>query len=407
MAEKYTRFAPVDTGANGTIKNGLPLKNAVTAFQYRKRIDSFVSFGAFDTTVGTGYKTITGNWKIQIKAYFGGPILFEQEVTVRFFVEIQLIAGVIGFFFWYIQDFKTETTICDAKVVPFDASGNLEGWRFVDYPNPTINAETGPDADVRTGDFDDITDDLRATGTFTAEGGVIDACFQSAPYKCNLPVGAVLEVVFDHWQFAHLREATYSFAFKGSAHFSALWDRVGAFRTARGLDGGTLLEHRFPGAASIYSVPRARAFFPGVNNACIVKTPDNALWILGNEATKGRLWLSEDDGTTRTRVSHTVNGVKEDLLVFGDGFEIIDLKAAPTDGTMWSLASKDGVLYLSSSRDDWLRNITLGRAKSPPYSMGISHDGTILVASATHEFEYDGNTVNERPPLSTPALSAT
>ncbi|BCM88725.1 hypothetical protein IAD21_00567 [Abditibacteriota bacterium] len=396
MAQRnYTDFAPVTTGANGTIHNGLPLKNPATAFQYRKRMNSFISFGAFDTTVGTGFKTVTGSWTIQVKSPIG-TVLFEQSVSASFMIIVQMVAGAIGFFFWYVVGFKTETTICDGKPVPVDANGHHQGWQFVDLPRPTQFSEDGPQADLRAGDFDDVTDDIRATGTFTYDGGYIDATFQSAAYNCTIPVGSTLNVITDKWQFAKLREATYSFSFKGGGKISALWDRVGAYRMARPGLAGTILEHRYPGSSSIYAVPQYRGFYEGVNNPCIAKTRDNALWILGNEATQGKLWLSEDDGTTKTRVTRKVDGREQELLVFGSGYEMIDLKVAPSSGTMWALAGKDSRLFVSSSRDDWNTVKELGPQKSPPYALGVAADETILVASAMHEFLYDGNLVQEK-----------
>jgi len=406
MAETFTRFEPITTGANSTVKNALPLKAACTAFQYRKRISAFVSFGSFDTNAGGAGVVIAGNWKERVHASPGGTVLFEQEVTVRFGIVVQMFGPDVGSFLWFPLDsadaYKRETTICDGQAVPVDGSGHHEGWRFVDTPKPDPYSEQG---DVRAGDFDDVTDDDAATSTFTVDGGYIDATFQSARYNCNIPAGAVLEVVFDHWQFANLREATYSFAFKGSSKLSAIWDRVGAYRTARPFQAGTLLEHRFPGAGESVTNSRARAFYEGVNNACLCKTRDNALWILGQEATKGKLWVSEDDGTTKSRLTRkTPEGTDEEVIVFGDGFEMIDLMSAPGDGTMWALGTKNNLLYLANSRDDWVNSKELGQAKSPPYAMGIARDGTVLVASATHELEYDGTNITERPaPLPTNA----
>ncbi|RYX82853.1 hypothetical protein EON83_17235 [bacterium] len=387
----YTPFAPVTTGANGTIKNGLPLKNASTGFQYRKRVNALITAAYLN---GKLLVPIQGSWTIRLKDAPEGLILFEQSVQLNVYVE-----GAGIFFFWYFNPntpFTVSTSICDGTVTK-DANGQFEGWKHVDLVRPTIYSEYGPQADLRAGDFDDFTDDARVTETASTLGIYIDATFQSACYNCDIPVGAVLEVVTDKWQFGQLREATYSFSFKGGGRISAIWDRVGAFRMARPGTGGTILEHRYPGASDAYNVPQARAFYEGVNNACVLKTPDNALWILGNEATQGKLWLSEDDGTTRNRVTRKVDGKEQELLVFGSGYEIIDLKASPSGGTMWALAGKDSRLFLSSSRDDWDKVIELGRAKSPPYALGVSSDEVVLVASATHEYEFDGQTIRERP----------
>ncbi len=405
MADLWTPFRPVYGGENGTVKNQLPNKTAADAFQYRKVLGRVYSPDSLPPN--SDGATLSGKFKFRIRENASksgtqnvGRILFEQEIQIRVLITLQISFGTVNFFSWSPMDtadaFQKVTTICDGETVPIGPDGKTQGWKYVDTATPTIYSEQG---DVRAGDFDDVTDDLTATSIYTDKGGRIDATYQSPRYRCKVPVGAMWEFISDDWGDDSARAIIYSFSFRGQPSFSGLVDWTNAFRCAEPRGGGIYQGYRYLRSGRTFGPQHVRSFMAGVNQACITKTADNALYMAGLEGTVARLWISEDDGTTMRKVTLAGStGEETDVTVFSTGFTLLDLKSDAA-GQLHALGQRDDVLYLSSDIDNWNAVRKVGPVRNGGvYRLGIGHDGSLIVGSAGHEWIVEGNGMPyERP----------
>lgn len=258
MAGKYSNFRSVKSGNNQTFKGALPLdgQNAA-AFQYQKSIvvDVFLSnFG------GTVFRDLKGDWKIQLKASPSedAKVLFEQRIewTARV---VAIGMGPFSLVTWQpLGDGgagKQQTSICNGQECAvieepsiatdeeWQAYGETGAWRFLD--NPTIRPSMTPQQKYNAEKGFTI---FRDEGVATSGTYSFFATWQNAiiGYNCDIPSTAVLQIVYDRWQFASLqREAAYQFAFKlGQAASQMLWDRHSGEHWLFYSDGGKVKTQR-------------------------------------------------------------------------------------------------------------------------------------------------------------------
>lgn len=222
MPDTYTDFATVvPSGA-------LKIDGGASAFRYQKNILINV-FGDFASSYS---QVLTGEWKIRVredarKDANGKPnarVLFEQTVTWQAMVTAINIGG-ISFVTWQplgdAGSGKQQTTICNGEVcatIPniyiatqqqladYEVSG---AWKFLDR-TPAQNS-TPNQHFVQEEGFTIFTPE----GAAEIGGYSFSAVWESANYLCDIPEGALFEVVTDKWQFGTLnRQAAYAFSYK-------------------------------------------------------------------------------------------------------------------------------------------------------------------------------------------------
>ena len=382
--DDYSEYKPVETGeAPGTTKGELAVLGGTDGFRYRKEIDFFIPFTVF--SLGSLVVNVEGEYEIEI---YDGPgingvgahLLFRQKVKLRFQLIGLSVGGQIGFFFWSPLDGGDGIVrTLYAEGFGLDGSG-LDGWKATDDETQT---EFSEEFDFQF-DFDD-------TGKFTAEGGRITGTAYSPAYAVALPEGAIFKVVKDELQVRLIREGSYAFSFKEGGELATLLDVASQLHFALPERGGATLAHREQRGLPALGVLEYRGFVPSVKHGVIAKTPDNVMWLLGAEATVGRLWYSQNGGHKwRRRALRSASGEESVLVMFGNGYSKFDMKAGP-DGVLHCIAQKDGNLYYT--RSDRAQDVRLvGRAlRSGKYrielGLGEVADTKIYVVNLDHQFE--------------------
>lgn len=378
-SDDYSEYEPVETGeAPNTIKGRLPVEaGGADGFAWRKDFNFFVPFSAFST----GQLIKIFNTYIEFKIFesedVAAPLLFHTKLSQSFEAIAFEVGGSIGFFFWSPRTTKVETFY--AEGYGLNGTGT-DGW-------------VATDADPKT-EFSEIFDiqfDFNDTGAFTADGGYIRGTIYSPAYAVQIPDGAILKVIHDELQVGLIREGAYAFSFKEGSEIGSLLDVASALRFAQPRGGGISLAHRFQRGIPTIGMLARRSFLPGVKDAVIEKTPDNVLWILGSEATVGRLWFSENDAITRPRKKtlRSQTGEETEVVMFGNGYSKFDMKAGP-DGVLHAIAQRQGNIYYSRS-DRSTETRLVGRAlRSGKYKIelgqGNTADMAIYVVNLDHEF---------------------
>jgi hypothetical protein len=232
----------------------------------------------------------------------------------------------------------------------------------------------------------------------TSNGEVIvDSRFYSGIFEEPLESGDKVKIKFHNLSAGFVvARASLQLATELGGGFAAIFDWTSNLRMANQGAGGLLLQHREIRSGGQLGALRIRQFKNGLKNCCIAKTADDVLWVLANWATYGRLFFSEDGGTSLPNATYrTPTGETKEIAVFGEGYKILDLKAAPQGGLV-ALAEKDNVLYTASSADNFISTRKVGpKRASGLYQLGLggttTADATILVAAAGHEYLIEGS----------------
>jgi hypothetical protein len=370
MAGQYTDFDGIGSGESGTVEGLLPIDDAdgaAEAFRYRKHIIVNVIL-----PVGAAFVDLTGEWKVRVRedgsrednsptGAYSGAILFEQ--TVKWTARI--VAGGGGNPFWMpLGDGgsgKQMTSICDGEecavvedvndAAAMAAYGQNGAWRFVDA-NIKENATDRQKYDAEKG-----------FTLFDNSGGTVGyqfaADWQSAGYRCEIPQGAILETVSDHWSGAALdSEANYLFSYKPgtAAKISLVADSVGGLCVAmpakqNDKSGVQLLYKSDDG-----SPWQPRAFVEDASAPLLARAGNDGFLVLAIIGKTSQLWHSVDFGRSVAVVSKPF---ENPLLPGGETLDGKNLQqqafVALPDGGASVLATEKGFspqrLWLITSRD--------------------------------------------------------
>ncbi|HEY0076811.1 MAG TPA: hypothetical protein VGB77_22195 [Abditibacteriaceae bacterium] len=228
----YSEFDNVDSGEFGTVEGLLPLDGSASAFRYRK-ILQIVFHGSASDSFSI---VVKGNWFVRVRenaernpdGSYKGAILFAQEVTWEADI-IAINMGGIDFVTWAPrgpagsgehktsmvngEDCAVVSDINSGNEAELAAYGETGAWRFLDNSAVRPTFTPGQKYDVERGFVP--TETFKPEGVATIGGFVFFCDWQSADYLCDMPEGAILETVFDHWQVGAIdMEAGYTFSHK-------------------------------------------------------------------------------------------------------------------------------------------------------------------------------------------------
>jgi hypothetical protein len=396
------RNVDVDDFGDGRKLGVLPLDAPAEGFRYQKDVFAIVPFAALPEN--GNIKNVIFEWTIQLRTSpdVGAPVMFEQRVKLP----VQFI-GMFGFAFWspLNQLIEVETSIVNGRAVelgpypgsrdPSDPQTHFQGWKYVDATRPTEYSEQGlPDFD-----FSD-------TSSFNSVGALVNIRYYSAAYKQNAAPGWIFDAVRDTAGIGRLdKEATYQVSFKkqpGEGYWLDSNSQV-FFARPNSIAGSSGIEihERVARRGNPLGSLRARAFVPGLQQPHLCKTDDGTLWLLCRDRGRvGLLYRSGDDGLNFQRATLKSDGAESDVVMFGEGYNLLDIKPAPTGGT-YQLAEKDGVMYLQKHPQPFAQNRTVGVMRTGAvYKLGVlsgkGSDGTIRIESAAHAF-VSGDEFNSAP----------
>lgn len=381
MAKKgkfgYSEPRVVQSGmAPGTTKGLLPLTEQAGAFYYVKSLMFMVPPNLFGASSGL---KISGSWKIHIKPSFDSDVvLFEQEV------KWEALAVAIGDTFFGAALGASGGLVGVSVGAAIGGGINLATWIPLQNGDGIIKTTiiNGSEIDPATGkDYLDLGQAEVGITTFndygavTTGGVLMMASWMSPTYRMDIPVGAVLDRVFDHWQVGRLQpEALYSFAFKpGTPKISTLLDVPGAVRSAYPNTINLRLHHTYHGAAS--SIERYR--IENASNPSVWKDKSNRLWLGCFDANHYKLFYSHDDGRTfkaktyedpLDRDEKGFPKVKE-IEIWNKSYKHPNTVGTETDLVM-SIAVRSSGIYFKTSLDNFISARKVAGTKGTgPYNL--------------------------------------
>jgi len=337
----------------------LPLDYFAGGVRYKKEL-----FISIPSGIGSSY-VLDGTFKNRIResAAANSTILLEQEVEWR-----ALILAIGGFATWAPQDDKTKITttiINGAEIDPATA------WQYVDVPEPDEFSET-----LGYTVFDPI-------GVVSIFGYDFTATWYSPPYRVNIPPGAVLERVFDHWGIGTLKdEATFGFSFRHGVQTISTWlDDFRANRVATPLANSTQIAFSYPLAG--FNKPILRSLLT-LQDCAIVKDRHNRLFVAGIDGNDYRLYVSYDDGSTFAPMRYPFTITDIDMPIWKNGETNHDL-TVDTSGGFASVAQLGVNIYIRTSNDGVLWSsprLVAARKKNEPYTIRCaSQTGELIVSN--------------------------
>lgn len=346
----YSTYRPVKSD------NTLPLDVFASGVRYKKELFINVpsGFGAS--------RILDGSFKNQILDAPGGKVLFEQEVRWRaLLAELGIFATMIPLDEGTGQ--ITTTIINGEEIDPATA------WQYVDVPNPTEFSET-----LGYTDFE-------PQGVVSLFGWTFLATWYSPPYRVDIPPGAVLNRVFDHWGIGTIDDrATFTFSFReGSQAISSWLDDFRANRVATPSSNSVQIQFNYPVAG--YTHAKRRAVL-NLRDASIIKDRHNRLFVGGVDGNNYRLYCSYDDGSTFSPMTYPFTTTLPDMPIWNHGETNHDLTI--TNFGFATIAQLGTTIFIRTSNDGLLWSTArpvAARKKNEPYTVRCANSTGELIVS--------------------------
>lgn len=341
MADEYTPYEAVDiNNDNDTALLPVPPGGA-SAFKFRKMLVIAIDAFQFVNRPLFDFK-----WEFEVSIYANtvdhrsNRPIFRSEVawTARVIAFTDPLFGLSLVTWSPLPERITTTVVNGQQIDPAD------GWKHVDTPNPTQFSEQGftvfsPDAIATLGSY-----------KFFAE-------WFSPAWLQDIPDGAILDVN-DSTNIGSIQdEATYFFAFKGTAPQGSIWlDISGGQRMALQEGNNIGIWHTYYGPKQKFR----RGMIRGAKSPLIWKDSTNAMWVLALKDNHWRLWRDYLDGLDpqplRYNISNllpgqTLNDIGVQVAVWSDSYS--NLSTWPRGQGAVSCAHLGKHIYYQSTPDNY------------------------------------------------------